>query len=205
MVETIFLDWGLSLGAGLLFGIAGRHEAARSPRLLATRAFLWGLASLHVGVVAVSAALYAMAPDWMWMYWVDPDALPLAVVALAFALYEAAYVAGFALGAELERLRRGAGWAAAGVLFALISAAEATTRTRLFHFGSREEFLAGRAPGGIRLDPLRVEPEMWVLLASGVLSTAAIAYLVWRLARADARRFHASTLTSASRVGSGSR
>jgi hypothetical protein len=205
VVETIFLDWGLALGTGLLFGLAGRREVASAPRLFATRAFRWGLAYLHVGVIAVSATLYALNPDWMWMYWVPARELPIAVAILAFVMYEVAFVAGFALAAGLERWRAHSGWALAGLLFGLITAAEATTRVRLFHFGTLEEFLSGRAPLGIDLSPFRLEPEMWVVLVPGCIAAFAAGYLVWRLARADAARFQASTLTSASRVGSGSR
>ena len=82
VVETIFLDWGLALGAGLLFGMAGRGESAAVGALVRTRAFKWGLGYLHVGVIAISVTLYAIEPDWMWMYYVDPAGLPLVTVAI---------------------------------------------------------------------------------------------------------------------------
>lgn len=196
MIATVFLDWGLSFGAGLLFGIAGRGEFAVAPSRVATRPFRWGLAYLHVGVIAISLVLYAMNPDWMWMYWVDPRALPVAVVGAAFALYEVCFLAGFFLATEIDRRRRTLTWVVAAGMFAAIIAAEIATRVRLLHFGTIDEFAAGRAPLGIDLDPFRLEPEMAVVLGAACVATAALGLLVWRLSRMDRRRFGAAAEVS---------
>lgn len=189
MIETIFLDWALAFGAGLLFGMAGRGESAAVGALVRTRAFRWGLAYLHVGVIAISVALYLIEPAWMWMYWVDPSRVPVVVVALSFLLYEVCYFAGFALASEIERQRRNATWALAGAMFAAITAAEVATRTRLFRFGTFEEFNAGAAPLGLELDPFRLEPAMAIVLGPGLLATVAIVIIAVRLWRDDVQRF----------------
>jgi hypothetical protein len=188
VVATIFLDWALALGAGLLFGLAGRGEILTASSLASTRAFRWGLAYLHIGVIAISAALYAIEPAWMWMYWVDPGRLPIVVVGLAFVLYEACFLAGFALAAEIERRKRNATWIIAGAMFVAITAAEVATRVRLFHFGTFDEFAAGRAPLGIDLNPFRLEPAMAIMLGPGMLATVAIVFLLLRLSRLDRGR-----------------
>jgi hypothetical protein len=180
VVETIFLDWALATGAGVLFGIAGRDQA-RDGSLLRSRAFRVGLVYLHVAVIAVSATLYAFEPAWMWMYVVDPARIPLPLVVLAFLGYEACYLAGFVVAAWLERWRRNSGWALAGALFAGITAAEAAARVRLFHMGSYEEFAAGRAPLGIDLSPFRLEPAMALVLGPGALAVLALVVLLLRL------------------------
>jgi hypothetical protein len=189
VVETIFLDWALAFGAGLLFGMAGRGESAAVGSLMRTRAFKWGLAYLHLGVIAISASLYVIEPAWMWMYWVDPVRVPIVVVVLSFLLYEVCYFAGFALASEIERARRNATWAIAGAMFAAITAAEIATWRRLFHFGSFEEFNAGAAPLGIDLDPFRLEPAMAIVLGPGLLATVAIVVIAVRLWRDDVKRF----------------
>lgn len=166
---------------GLLFGLAGGRQ--RDPP--SSRAFRWGLGYLNLGIVAASGALYSLNPDWMWMYWVDARALPVAVVVLAFAMYEAAFVAGFVLVPLLERARRGAGVAAAVATGAAITAAEVAARVRLFHFGTLAEFRAGRAPAGIHDGT--VEPEMWVVLTTGAVSAAALVLAVRAVARGHAR------------------
>ena len=188
VIETVFLDWGLALGAGLLFGLAGRNEVASATTLFRTRAFRWGLAYLHIGVIAISVALYVMEPAWMWMYWVDPARLPVGVVILAFVMYEVAFLGGFALAAELERIRRNATWAVAGFAGIAITAAEVATRTRLFHFGTYDEFAAGRAPLGLDTSPFHLEPAMVIVLGPGLLATVAIVVIAVRLWKDDERR-----------------
>ena len=188
MIETVFLDWGLALGAGLLFGLAGRNEVASASSLFRTRAFRWGMAYLHIGVIAISVTLYAIEPAWMWMYWVDPTRLPIVVVVLTFVLYEVSFIGGFALAAELERVRRNATWILAGGIGAAITAAEVATRVRLFHFGSFDEFAAGRAPLGLDTSPFHLEPAMAIVLGPGLLATAAVVVIAVRLWKDDERR-----------------
>ena len=188
MIETVFLDWGLAVGAGLLFGLAGRNEVASAVSLFRTRAFRWGLVYLHIGVIAISATLYVLEPAWMWMYWVDPRNLPIVVVVLAFVMYEVAFIGGFALAAELERVRRNATWVLAGFAGVAITAAEVATRTRLFHFGSFDEFAAGRAPLGLETSPFHLEPAMAIVLGPGLLATVAIVVIAVRLWKDDVRR-----------------
>jgi hypothetical protein len=185
---TVFLDWSLALGAGALFGLAGRREVAASTSLARTRAFRWGLVYLHLGVLAISLTLYAIEPAWMWMYWVDPTHLPIAVVALAFVLYEVCYIAGFALASELERWRRNATWLLAGGMMIAISAAEVATRYRLFHFGTYDEFHAGKAVLGLKTSPFHLEPAMAIVLGPGLLATVAIVLVALKIWRDDERR-----------------
>jgi hypothetical protein len=187
VVETIFLDWGLALGAGLLFGMAGRGESAAVGALVRTRAFKWGLGYLHVGVIAISVTLYAIEPDWMWMYYVDPAGLPLVTVAICFFLYEVCYFAGFALASELERIRRNVTWAVVGVMFVAITAAEVVSRDRLFRFADSPAFAAGRK--GITLSPFHIEPAMAIVLGPGLIATVALVVIAVRLWRDDVKRF----------------
>ena len=191
VISTVFLDWALSFGAGLLFGLAGRGEVTAARSLFGTRAFRWGLVYLHVGVLAISLTLYGLNPAWMWMYWVDPARLPVVVAVIAFLLYEVCFIGGFALAAELERRRAGATLGLAGVMFLAITAGEVSSRVRLFHFGTFGEFAAGRAPLGIGFSPFHLSAEMAIVLGPGLLATAAIVVVLLRLRRADVREFGA--------------
>jgi len=188
VVETVFLDWSLALGAGLFFGLAGRREVESSGSFMRTRAFRWGFVYLHLGVLAISLTLYAIEPAWMWMYWVDPTHLPIVAVALVFVLYEVCYVAGFALASELERWRRNATWWLVGAMFVAINAAEITTWRRLFYFGTFSEHEAGKAVLGLRLSPFHIEPAMAIVLGPGVLATVAVVALALKIWRDNERR-----------------
>jgi hypothetical protein len=189
VVETVFLDWGLAFGAGLLFGMAGRGESAAVGALVRTRAFRWGLAYLHVGVIAISVTLYVMEPDWMWMYYVRPAQLPLVIVAIAFLLYEVCYFAGFALASELERIKRNATWALVGVMFAAITAAEISTRDRLFNFTDRLQSGPVLVRKGLTFSPFHIEPAMAIVLGPGLIATVALVVIAVRLWRDDVKRF----------------
>jgi len=189
VVETVFLDWALAFGAGLLFGMAGRGESASVGALMRTRAFKWGLAYLHIGVIAISATLYAMEPDWMWMYWVDPRRLPIVAVVLVFLVYESCYFAGFALASEIERQRRNATWILTGIMFAAITLGEVLTYKRLFYFGTLADHEAGTLTPGLRLDPFHLEPAMVIVLGPGLLATVAVVVIAVRLWRDDVARF----------------
>ena len=189
MVETIFLDWALCLSAGLLFGMAGRGESASTGKLMGTRAFKWGFGYLHLGIIAISATLYVMEPEWMWMYWVVPGQIPILVVVQAFLVYEVCFLAGFAIASELERIRRNATWAVVGALFAAITVFEFTARQRLFYFADRPEVdLLNRHPG-ISFSPFHIEPAMWIVLGPGLLGTIAAVIIAVRLWRDDVARY----------------
>jgi hypothetical protein len=183
VVETVFLDWALAFGAGIVFGLAGRREIALAPPGFRTRAFRWGLAYLHLGIIAISAVTYAINPDWMWMYYVRARSLPIIVVIMVFALYEASFVAGFLVGPALERARRGTGLTVAVAFGLALSIAEVAARARLSHFATFDEYHTGIARAGLQLHPFHVEPGMWILLIPGTLSTIAVVALVWTVAR----------------------
>lgn len=185
MVETVFLDWGISFGSGVLFALAGRRELDGATSRLRTRAFRWGFAYLHLGVLAISVALYALNRDWMWMYWVDPRTLPVGLEALTFLLYEICFVAGFLLAAEVGRA---GAWLLAAATAAGILVLEATARTRLFRFGTLEEFRAGTAAPAVDLSPFAVRGEWWLAGIGGGVSLVALIVVLRRLTRENTPR-----------------
>ncbi len=184
MIATVFLDWLLSFGTGTLFAIAGHAEVAGAQHRLRARAFRWGMLYLHLGILSISLALYAVERDWMWMYWVDARALPAAIQVLAFALYEVCFIAGFFLAAELQRR---AAWLIAAATAAAITTLEVAARTRLLRFGSLAEFQAGTAAPAIDLDPVRVQPEWLLVSVAGVASLGVLAFMLWRLHKMSPR------------------
>ncbi|MEX2457547.1 MAG: hypothetical protein WD770_01020 [Actinomycetota bacterium] len=174
MVATIFLDWMLSLGVGLLFGRIGEHSHAPGAARLSSAGFRAG-ALAQLALMAVSVTLYAVSDDWMWMYWVDPAALPFGIVFMAFAMYAVAFLAGYLLAPELDRLRAGSSWVAIGLTAVAITVLEVTTWDRLTSLGTLSEFLAGRA-GGLRggfLAVLAVGGGVVIVLTAALLRALA--------------------------------
>ncbi len=146
MVETIFLDWLLSLGTGLLFGRLGITTLRPGRSRLSSAGFLAG-AAVQVLLTAVSLSLYALSAEWMWMYWVDPAGLPVGIVVLAFAMYAVAFLAGYLLAPELERIRMGSAWWAVGAVAVGATLLELLAWDRITALGSLSEFASGDAPG----------------------------------------------------------
>lgn len=174
MVATVFFDWALSLGAGLLFGIFGRPEFDAARSKLATRAFALGLAFETIAVLPIALAVYVLAPDWMWMYWVDSARLSLGVEVLAFAMYYVSFFAGFLLAPELERLRERLAWGVWGLASVLLLAAVVVTKDRLLALGTVSEFEVG-ATASFAGAPLWV--TLAGLLASGVVLVLSLSSL----------------------------
>ncbi len=174
MVATVFLDWLLSFGTGLLFGRFGMATFREGRSRLASRAFRDGLLFELVLVVGIALGCYAISADWMWMYWVDPSRLAVGIQIAAFAMYLVAFVAGFLLAPELERLRRGAALWVVGGGVVLLTAVEALTWNRLLHLGT---FAAGTAP--------RLGTALAVLLGVGLpVTLVALVVALRRLSRA---------------------
>jgi hypothetical protein len=146
VVETIFLDWLLSLAVGLVFGALGARDGEAPRSRLATPAFRAGALTQGV-LMTVSVALYALSDDWMWMYWADPARIPFGIEVLAFVMYAVAFLAGFLLAPELERLRPGAAWWALGAVVVAVTAMELFAWDELTHLGTLAEFRAGTAGG----------------------------------------------------------
>ena len=178
VIETFFLDWPFCFAAGLLFSMAGAREIARARSPYKTAAFRTGFAYTQAGLLGIGIVFYALRPDWMWMYWVESARIPVVVVVLCFAMYEVAFLAGFALGPVLAA-RVKTTIAATAIC---LGAAEYAPRTRLLHLGSLEGFTAGE-PAEIAFSPFHVTGMGWAVLAIVPLSAAALILLALRVAR----------------------
>ena len=176
VVKTFFLDWGLSLAAGLMFGFAGRHEIAVADSPFSTRAFRLGFAYQNAGVLGIAVALYLIQPDWMWMYWVPSARLPIAVVVLSFFMYELAFFAGFSVAPALARRR--VIMPAFVLVGAALTAGEIAARDRLGRFGTIDEYIAGTARHGLTLSPFHAEPVLTFFAIAGTASILGLVLLL---------------------------
>lgn len=138
MVETFIIDWTALLLIGVVFG--GLGPARRWWR---SRAFFWGLAAAG-SFTLVAMLSYAVAPDWMWMYFVDPTEVAWAVPFVPPA-YLFTYVLGYAAAVGLRQIGAGA-LTAAGVGLALGQAGVMALTWERYHLvGSAPEWRRGRA------------------------------------------------------------
>ncbi|MDQ3940158.1 MAG: hypothetical protein M3238_02280 [Actinomycetota bacterium] len=137
-IATFIIDWPVVALIGLVFG-----AFAPSERWWRSRAFGAGLFSAAV-FTTTALISYALVPDWMWMYFLDPDDVTWSVPLIA-AAYLFVYLLGFASAVSLKSLGRAALWLAGGGLAIMELAVVAITWDRYHLVGSRSQWLAGNA------------------------------------------------------------
>ncbi len=108
---------------------------------------------MTTGAFTAAALLsYMFAPDWMWMYLVDPQDVH-AVVKLIPIAYVATFVAAFAAAARLRRDARAPLLAAAGACIAVELGLVAATWDRYRKVGTRDQWQRGEAADLFALKP----------------------------------------------------
>lgn len=133
MIETFIIDWPVLAFFGFLFG-------GTSSRIGTSRALIAGL--IPTGGFTASAMLsHNHAPDWMWMYYRDPEEMEPVVRAMP-----AAYVAAFLLSfVSALRMQRSTVRVARGLALGAEAAVIAATWDRYHRIGTKEEWTDGAA------------------------------------------------------------
>lgn len=169
-IETFIIDWPVLIFIGLLFGAFAPENAPWS-----SRAFKAGLIT-SVAFAVTAFVSYVVAPDWMWMYFLDPDgvAWSLPVVALA---YPVTFGLGFAAALGLRVVSRSIVFGAAVASLVAEVVIVAITWDRYRFVGSTKQWLTdqavplfGTSPEG----PVRV-----ISLLGPLFVVVFVAALVW--------------------------
>lgn len=134
------------------------------------------------GFFTASALLsYVVAPDWMWMYFLEPDEARWTVPLMPFA-YVATYVLGFAAGVSLKQLSMRMVWFGAAVALAAEAAVVALTWDRYVSVGSPETgevyYLFDSPPAG---------PVVMISVTGAVFAVVLVAGLIWLWRQSRAR------------------
>lgn len=145
VIETFIIDWPVLAFFGFFFG--GGSPLASWWR---SRAFIGGLVATG-GFTASAMLSNEEAPDWMWMYYRDPEEME-PVTRWMPAGYVLAYLAAFA---AAVRSRRSGGSASAAAGVALLSevAVVAATWDRYHRIGTKQEWVDGTADELLTLRP----------------------------------------------------
>ena len=169
-IETFIIDWPVLTFIGLLFGAFAPEEAPWS-----SRAFKAGLVT-SVAFTATAFISYVVAPDWMWMYFLDPDAVAwsLPVVALA---YPVTFALGFAAALGLRSVSRYLVFGAAGATLFAEVVIVALTWDRYRSVGTTKQWLTDQAVPLFGTSP---EGPVRVISPLGpVFAIVFVAALVW--------------------------
>jgi hypothetical protein len=177
-METFIIDWPVLALLGLAFG-----SFAPSERWWRSRAFVAGTASA-IAFTATAMISYVLAPDWMWMYFLEREdaswAVPFIPVGFLFV-----YVMSFAAATALKGLGRGVVWIAAGLAVAAEVIVLSLTWDRYHRVGTTAEWLRDSAHELFTTSPTGPVKTISVLGPVFVVVTAAAFVVVIRSARAD--------------------
>ena len=133
-METFIIDWPVCVLIGLVFGgLAPRARWWRS------KAFTFGLISVVV-FTATAVISYFLAPDWMWMYFWDPNPVAWSVPLIAIG-YVLTFALAFAAAISLRDLGTRAVWIAAGLAAVAEVVMVGLTWDRYHRVGTRSEWL----------------------------------------------------------------
>ena len=170
MVATFIIDWPVLIFIGLLFG-----NLAPADNWWRARAFAAGL-GCACAFALVALVSYLLAPDWMWMYFLDAEdagwAVPWVLIGYPFV-----FVVSFAAAVALRDLSRAAvvGAAVMAVVAELVLLGLTWARYRVV--GTREEWVAGRGHELISLAP--TGPAATIGLLGGIFIALAVGALYW--------------------------
>lgn len=173
MIATFIIDWPVLVLIGLVFGgLAPAQGWWRSA------AFVAGLVS--AGVFTLTAMLsYAIAPDWMWMYYVDPSEVSEAVPVMPPA-YLFTFLLGFAAAGALSRLGRNWLWAAGAVAITFEGIIIAITWDRYRVVGTMAEWSSGRAAELFSASPSGDARTIALFGPVFAVVTAVALFVTWR-------------------------
>jgi hypothetical protein len=176
-IETFIIDWPVLLFLGIIFG-----SLAPADGWWRSRAFRAGSVAALVFTI-VAFASYAVAPDWMWMYFLDPGDVAWSLPGLAVA-YLAAYALGFAAAIGLKPLgTRAVVIAAAATVLAEIGVI-AITWSRYHLVGTRSEWLRGNAHELFSVSPSGPVKTIGILVPAFFVVLGVSLFWTWRSSRA---------------------
>lgn len=179
MIATFIIDWPVLIFIGVVFG-----AFAPGTSWWRGRAFVAGLVTAAV-FTATAVISYFIEPDWMWMYFLDPDEVSWVVplIPVGFLLL---YALAFAAAVSLRQLDRLALWAAGALALLAEIVVVAVTWDRYRLVGTRQEWLADKAHELFSTSPSG--PVKTIGLLGPVFAAVFLAalYVVYRSRRAAA-------------------
>ena len=122
---------------------------------------------------------YRMAPDWMWMYWMNSRLVTTPVLLYLSAAYHLSLFAGIMTARELLSYRSGL-FAALGVSLSGAILICIVFFNRLSHIGSVEQFQQGMACPMLTCNPFAVHPIVIAMGIAGAMAAFAFWIIIWK-------------------------
>lgn len=182
MIETFIIDWPVLMIIGLVFGLfAPEEDWWRS------RAFVGGFVAASAFTL-VALISYGIAPDWMWMYFLESSEVSWIVPFIPLA-YLFVYALSFAGAVSLVRTRKTFLWTALAMSVLMEAAVVAVTWDRYHLVGTTAQWTAGNAHELFSVSPSGPAKSIGLLSPLFVVALAGSLFVTWRGRReASARR-----------------
>lgn len=157
----------------MAFALAQGDKETEKKSVFASVYFLVGLAFHFVLAFGVALLCFILQPSWMFMYFTDPDLVPVAIVVYIFAGYFVMYTCGFLAARALRKVDLRLAWGTFVAVLAFAFCFIGLTLHRLWYVGGFPAYVAGEAkalPGtGLFWVLLVAMPLALVLLAAVLL------------------------------------
>ncbi|MFH1969721.1 MAG: hypothetical protein ABIJ53_05320 [Verrucomicrobiota bacterium] len=121
---------------------------------------------------------YQMAPDWMWMYWMDSRLVATPVLLYLATAYHLSLFAGIMTARELLPHRSGL-FAVLGVSLSGAILICIVFFNRIWHIGSTAQFQQGMACPMLTCNPFAVHPVVIAMGIAGAMAT----FVLWIIIR----------------------
>jgi hypothetical protein len=180
-IETFIIDWPVLLFLGTLFGWFAPAES-----WWRSRAFRAGAITALVFTI-IAFVSYALAPDWMWMYFFTPSKVAWTLPGIAVG-YLLMFVVGFGASIALKPLGAKVVASVAVGLLAGELGIVAITWSRYHLVGTKQEWLNGNAHELFTSSPSGPASTIGLLGPAFALICAAALFVTWRANRASAGR-----------------
>jgi len=122
---------------------------------------------------------YRMAPDWMWMYWMDSRLVATPVLLYLSVAYHLSLFAGIMIARELLSCRSG--------LFTVLGASLAGATlicivffNRISHIGSVAQFQRDMACPMLTCNPFAMHPILIAMGIAGAMAAFALWIIIWK-------------------------
>jgi len=157
---------------------ADRFRHPRRGHLFKDELFYVGLLFGSLFGYGTGVVCYRMAPDWMWMYWMDARLVTTPVLLYLSAAYHLSLFAGIMAARELLPYRSGL-FTALGVSLAGATLICIVFFNRIIRIGSVEQFQQGMASPMLTFNPFTMHP---IVIAMGIAGAVA-AFALWIIIR----------------------
>ncbi len=181
MRATVFQDLTVCILSGALLALSAHRQLRDAPSIFSGPYFRETVAFAFLIFLPTGLFFYVQWPDWSWLYFVDPGAVPAWLAGFVLLTYPLAVLAGFVVTAAFARGDSPRiAWAVPAGAAAGLVIVTAVAFDRFLHATTYERYQIAR--GGRFEFPQIWESTVWIgaMLGAGIFVGVPLLYLIAR-------------------------